>query len=405
MVVPSSIHHLGFDGVADSMPGGGRRPYAQKTIGELEAIFAQATRGSQAQSDLVEELRFRSTYRATRLQARVAAAYPDASQTASPDHSGRSAQTPAANKPSATKRTPRPAPSPVVAQPKVEPSAAGPADPPASRPKATTPPRTPNEPGAILSTWIALEALSPQTYRRPEDRAGGDRRCVADLGGARLPWQSGERSRPKKQLYYQIYLGAILMDRATDRLTKAFGVDEERGNRIREKAALAALLVDKNGCLLEDKAIAISSFGWALPLALEMRLGDLGAWPSLERHLIERLDKLLRHVDADGNPIPLGLNAISAAHRWLMDEFGLPDDLVEPPSFAIRVYHYFKAKNPPEVSLLNSFYLGDLARAQDRLGGDTLPIGLKRYLAWNSTRTSMIFCATNRRWNGRSRLA
>ncbi len=170
------------------------------------------------------------------------------------------------------------------------------------------------------------------------------------------------------------------MDRATDRLTKAFGVDEERSARIREKAALAALLVDKNGCLLEDKAIAISSFGWALPLALEMRLGDLGAWPSLERQLIDRLDKLLRRVDADGKPIPLGLNAISAAHRWLMDEFGLPDDLVEPPSFAIRVYHYFKAKNPPEVSLLNSFYLGDLARAKERLGRDTLPIGLKRYL-------------------------
>ncbi len=198
MVVPSSIHHRGFDGVADGMPGGGRRPYARKTIGELEAIFAHATRGSQALSDLGEELRFRSTYRATRLQARVAAAYPDASQAASSDHFGRSAQTPAANKPGAAKQTPRPAPSPVVAQPKVEPSAAGPADPPGSRPKATTQPRTPNEPGAILSTWIALEALSPQTYRRPEDRAGGDRRCVADLGGTRLPWQSGERSRPKE---------------------------------------------------------------------------------------------------------------------------------------------------------------------------------------------------------------
>lgn len=89
----------------------------------------------------------------------------------------------------------------------------------------------------------------------------------------------GERSRPKKQLFYQVYLGAVQMDRATERLTKAFGLDEERSSRAREKAALAVLLVDTNGRLVEEKAIAISSFGWALPLALELRLGDLGACP------------------------------------------------------------------------------------------------------------------------------
>src|SRR3546814_16230845 len=37
-------------------------------------------------------------------------------------------------------------------------------------------PKTPNEPTAILAAWTALEALSPMTYRRPEDLAGGDRR-------------------------------------------------------------------------------------------------------------------------------------------------------------------------------------------------------------------------------------
>lgn len=238
----------------------------------------------------------------------------------------------------------------------------------------------PDAPSAILSAWTALEALSPQTYRRPEDRAGGDRRCVAELLRGALPWTTGERSRPKKQLFYQVYLGAVLMDRATERLTKAFGLDDERSSRAREKAALAVLLVDKNGCLIEEKAIAISSFGWALPLALEMRLGDLGAWPSLERKLIEQLDEKLRKVDDDGQPLPLTANAIDSAHRWLLDSFGLDNDLVEAPSFAIRIYHYFKAKNPPEASLLNSFFMGDLARAQERLREGRLPTGLRRYL-------------------------
>jgi hypothetical protein len=38
-----------------------------------------------------------------------------------------------------------------------------------------------------------------------------------------LPWIKGETSRPKRQLYYQVILGAIPMDRATDDLVRAFG--------------------------------------------------------------------------------------------------------------------------------------------------------------------------------------
>ena len=71
-------------------------------------------------------------------------------------------------------------------------------------------PRAQNEAMAILAAWTALEALSPQTYRRPEDLAGGDRGCVARLSVGRLPWELGERSRPNYQLYYQVPLGSAL---------------------------------------------------------------------------------------------------------------------------------------------------------------------------------------------------
>jgi hypothetical protein len=63
-------------------------------------------------------------------------------------------------------------------------------------------PQNANEPAAILAAWTALEALSPQTYRRPEDLVAGDRSRVASLLAARVPWEIGERSRPKRQLYY-----------------------------------------------------------------------------------------------------------------------------------------------------------------------------------------------------------
>jgi hypothetical protein len=59
----------------------------------------------------------------------------------------------------------------------------------------TLPPEPPtrspsNDPAAILDLWTALEVLSPQTFRRPEDLAAdGDVRCVARFGEGRpLPW-------------------------------------------------------------------------------------------------------------------------------------------------------------------------------------------------------------------------
>ncbi len=237
-----------------------------------------------------------------------------------------------------------------------------------------------NEPAAILATWTALEALSPQTYRHPEDLAAGDPSCVANLSTGRVPWGTGERSRPKRQLYYQIILGAIPIARATEELVKVFGEDEELGSRMREKAAIAAVLVDKNGVLVEENGIAVSSFAWALPLALKLKLGAFGAWPKIESKIIEKLQDILRRVDEYGTPIPLDIPTIEKAHRWLVGQCGLPNDLVEAPTFALRVYHYFKSKNPPEAMLLNSFFLGDLARGASLISQGIGPTGLRRYL-------------------------
>jgi hypothetical protein len=241
-------------------------------------------------------------------------------------------------------------------------------------------PKCTNEPTAILAVWTALEALSPQTYRRPEDLAAGDRRCVADLSPGRLPWSATEHSRPNKRLYYQIILGSIPMERATEELVKAFGEDEELSQRTREKAAIGAILVDKEGKVAEENGVTVSSFAWALPLALKLKLGALGAWPKIEQKTIEKLDGIVRRVDSDGKPMPLDWPTIDEAYRWLVAQFGLPDHLVEPPTFALRIYHYFKAKNPPETSLLNSFFLGDLARGATLVGRNAAPPSLRCYL-------------------------
>lgn len=237
-----------------------------------------------------------------------------------------------------------------------------------------------NRPAAILAAWTALEALSPKTYRRPADLLNGDSRCVAPIEGDDLPWFRRECSSPKHRLYYQVVLGAIPIDRATDELVKIFGEDEERTRKERDKAALAAVLVDRNGLLLEDSAVAISSFGWALPIALAGDLASLGTWTTAENRLVEGLTRQLARVDRDGNALPLDASTLRKAFQWLVTTLKLPTGLYEEPRFVLRVFRDIKSKNPPEMALLNSFFLADLARASRLVERDEQGPALARYL-------------------------
>ena len=368
------------------MPGEAERPHFKSSILQLETLFDQARTSIETLQALDHELGYRTTARAGKLRSNVSdlietlsmrqmnaavgggssagsRATPTAAMIAFPENSIRK------QPPQPARKQEKEAASIVVPQTENL----------GDLPSFPTP-KSANEPSAVPATWIALEALSPQTYRRPEDLAAGDRRCVADLSTGRVPWGMGERSRPKKQLFYQVILGSVPIGRATEDLVKAFGDDEERSQRAREKAAIAAILVDKEGIVLEENGIAVSSFAWALPLALELNLGALGAWPKIESKIIEKLDSIVRRVDREGKSIPLDLPTIDKAHRWLVAQFELPDHLVEPPTFALRVYHYYKAKNPPEASLLNSFFLGDLASGAALVNQNAVPAGLRRYL-------------------------
>ncbi len=241
-------------------------------------------------------------------------------------------------------------------------------------------PTEPNTPQGILGAWIALEALSPQTYRAPRDLAVGQYGNVAELGDGPLPWERAEKSRPGHQLYYQIILGSVPMERATDDLITAFGTTEEQPSRSREKAALAAVMIDRNGCLLENEAIAVSSFGWALPLALQLKLEALSAWPTVEREVVEKLRNILGRKDDDDNALPVTQTDLTEAFEYLVGRFSLPAHLADAPHFALRVFHNFKAKNPPEPALLNSFFMHDLAQARTLDSTQSLPKTMRQYL-------------------------
>ncbi|CDN62272.1 hypothetical protein I35_4436 [Burkholderia cenocepacia H111] len=344
-----------------------QRPLFNKSITELEALFTSATADESLRKRLRDELHFRNTTRAALLLKRIE----------------ESLHTPRTSKIGGEfQDQSKPAASATQSHRQVPPEAyhPGTGNKPAAVEESTLRPDRSNDPSAILESWIATEALSPQTYRQPADLANGDPRCVAWINRDELPWVKGERSRPKYQLFYQIVLGSIAMDRATRRLVETFGDTEERSSREREKAAIAAVLVDRNGCLVDDKGVAISSFSWALPVALNGNLSRLGEWANIETALVEKLTAKLQRFDPEGQPRPLTRSILLEAYQWLVELLQLPADLIEMPTFAIRVYHYFKAGSAPEVALLNSFFLADLGRASNLVSTGEAGEALSRFL-------------------------
>ena len=68
-----------------------------------------------------------------------------------------------------------------------------------------------NDPQSILASWIALEALAPQTYKKPEDLANGKRENIINLVHSDLPWLHEQKYKKNHKLYYQLSLGSLSM--------------------------------------------------------------------------------------------------------------------------------------------------------------------------------------------------
>ncbi|MBX3329566.1 MAG: hypothetical protein KF722_04125 [Nitrospira sp.] len=243
-----------------------------------------------------------------------------------------------------------------------------------------------NRPEDVLSAWTALEVLSPPTYIRPEDLAGGDRRRVTSLNESPLPWERGEKSRPNYRLYYQVVLGSIRMEPTVERLVERYADTHPEKKSATGKAMIALVVVNRQGQLVDSPAVGISSFSWGVMSALKGELTDLAGWPDVEPKLMERIEKRLLGV-AVGNEDedelrkrPLTRAALFAAYNALIQELGLPREWVEPPEFAIRSYTYFKDPNPPEPLLMNSFFLEDLTLARRLFSEGKATQNIRRYL-------------------------
>ena len=216
-----------------------------------------------------------------------------------------------------------------------------------------------------------------------------------------LPWELPPQLREGKDLFYRVVLGSMLMKPVTEALVREYGYDEARTDFEKKRAIAAEILIDDKGVPLLDKGIAVSSFTWALPLALDRKVDELGSWSTAEQELQSGIAAIVQRVDAGNKQLPLDAPTLDKACRWLVEQCRIPHGLMEQPTFVLR--HYQRAepaktktppesisgttKKSPEPLFLNSFLLQDLPRAARHLEKGTAAAGLLQYLGAGGART------------------
>ena len=170
------------------------------------------------------------------------------------------------------------------------------------------------------------------------------------------------------------------MEKAIESLLGVFSDNNADGHAAQGFVPIAAVTLDRAGRPVEAP-VALSSFAWGLPHALRRDLAALAGWRDAERRLTEGLSTRLRRMEQGSDELlPIDEETIASAFTWLSATLGLAEHLVEAPSFALRVYHWYLAKEPPEPPPLGSFFLTDLARVGDLCRQGSIPPALKSYL-------------------------
>ena len=245
----------------------------------------------------------------------------------------------------------------------------------------------------VITTWIALEVLSPQKDLAKEEAA-----LIADCDRA-LPWENGgEEPFSDNPLYYQVTIGAVDLKAASKALIKKYGDKSVELPSVSGKATMAVAVVDAKGYLVKSLApVSTSSFAWGVPQALQGNTETLWKWVLIEKDIADSTARVLNKKDKEGQPLPLTKETLNEAYRYLLDFFGIPVEMCSNETSAIRsralskkIEYSPKPKSskgeesippsPPSPLLINSFYLSDLVAVRTLIEKENVPQTLSRYL-------------------------
>ena len=231
----------------------------------------------------------------------------------------------------------------------------------------------------ILSALMAVEVLSPRVYSDHMDLAEGDARQLSCVD-AQLPWEgSCAKSWPRTRPYYQVVLGAIRMEKASEALLSVFIDRQPDRQRTRGLAPIATVTLDQAGRPISPPAVVISSFAWGLPFALKQDLDALSKWPQIQVGLVAGLDDCIRRFGENGALLPLDCRTINEAFTWLTEQLGLDRSLTEEPRHVRRIDNSADSLSP-DTLVLGSTFLTDLDLARRLFSIDSAPGILRRFL-------------------------
>lgn len=250
----------------------------------------------------------------------------------------------------------------------------------------------------ILDMWTALEVLSPQAFLRPEELALGDKKQALQISEEALPWEPRYQSTIDNHTpYFQVVLGTINLPHAMAALHKVYADSNPERRPVRGHAIIATLTLDQTGRLIDEDPICISSFAWALPMALKGKLAKLGDWTTVEAALKAKIYAALdKNQDQDETPptephqLYITHQDIQNTYTVLLESLHLSPDMTQAPYFTVKSLQYVRPPlpngkafqpDPPEPLLLNSFYMDDLQLAKELITDEKLPQLAETYLS------------------------
>lgn len=259
---------------------------------------------------------------------------------------------------------------------------------------------------AVLNFWIAMEVLNPQRFKDCKLGISIPKKGATDKGvppiapiefdvDKILPWHR-EDQRPEvlglregQSLHWQLPLGFINLEKAGEALAECFdALADDEAERQRERASgfgvLALANFDATGKLI-DNSVSISSFGWACGMALSGYRDSLHTFPDCEKKICEAIETALLGQDEKGWKKSTGRNEIFQAMNVILDAFKLRKfreilNLQKATHAIRRIYDRDHRPSFSNSDIINSFHLGELARAKDTLPDIDDKAPLARYL-------------------------
>jgi energy-coupling factor transporter ATP-binding protein EcfA2 len=233
----------------------------------------------------------------------------------------------------------------------------------------------------ILSTWTALEVLSPQEFKKE----AYSKNLAILSSNSSLPWATEANPPAGKKYFYQIIVGTINLAKAQHAILQKYSDQNLEKKSSKEESIIAVISIDQEGYLAADKiSVTISGLAWGLPTALKGNLKNLANWSKIEIDLVEKFDEFLRRYSENADRISVNYALIKEAYEYLIDVLQLPRELTNDKFYAIKSEEKSDKKEPSNSIILNSFYLKDLAKAANFFvtnnNLDHIPKNLKLYL-------------------------